>query len=135
MLKALEPHREFIGQVVRFGLTGVLLTLLVAGGYWLFATAFGVEPMLAFTLNFLVFTGLGYVLHSRFSFRGHGDRGRTATRAARFFTVNVIGFLTSQFFIWVLVKQMGGPVWWSVIPIVFVTPLVTFSLNRQWVFA
>ena len=36
-----------------------LLTLLVAGGYWICATAFGVEPMLAVTLNFLVFTGAG----------------------------------------------------------------------------
>jgi hypothetical protein len=32
------------------------------------------------------------------------------------------------------VKYLAGPVWWSVIPIVFVTPLVTFSLNRRWVF-
>jgi len=129
-----EHHRELAGQIVRFGLTGALLTLLVAGGYWVCATALRVEPMLAFTLNFLVFTGLGYVLHSRFSFRGHGARGNAAARAARFFTVNVIGFLTSQFFIWLLVKQLEGPVWWSVIPIVFVTPVLTFALNRFWVF-
>jgi hypothetical protein len=32
-------------------------------------------------------------------------------------------------------KHMGGPIWWSVIPIVFVTPMLTFSLNRRWVFA
>lgn len=133
-MTGLERHRELFGQVVRFGLTGALLTLLVAGGYWLAATALGVEPMLAFTLNFLVFTGLGYILHSRFSFRGHGARGNAAVRTARFFTVNVIGFLTSQFFIWLLVKELGGPVWWSVIPIVFVTPLLTFALNRYWVF-
>jgi putative flippase GtrA len=122
-------------QLVRFGLTGMFLTLLVAGGYWIVATALHVEPMLAFTLNFLVFTGLGYVLHSRFSFRGHGARDNAAARTARFFIVNTLGFLTSQFFIWLLVKQLGGPVWWSVIPIVFVTPLLTFSLNRWWVFA
>jgi putative flippase GtrA len=122
-------------QLVRFGLTGMFLTLLVAGGYWIVATALHVEPMLAFTLNFLVFTGLGYVLHSRFSFRGHGARDNVAARTARFFIVNTLGFLTSQFFIWLLVKQLGGPVWWSVIPIVFVTPLLTFSLNRWWVFA
>lgn len=130
----LERHREMLGQLIRFGLTGALMSLLVAGGYWIAATALGVEPMLSFTLNFLVFTGLGYILHSRFSFRGHAARGNAAARGARFFTVNVIGFLTSQCFIWVLVKQLGGPVWWSVIPIVCVTPLLTFALNRYWVF-
>jgi hypothetical protein len=29
---------------------------------------------------------------------------------------------------------MGGPTWWPVIPIVFVSPILTFTLNRRWVF-
>ena len=125
-------YRDLFGQMVRFGLTGGLLTILVAAGYWIVATPLGVEPMLALTLVFLVFTGLGYVLHSRFSFRGHGSRG--ANRTMRFFAVNVLGFLSNQFFVWLLVKELGGPTWWPVIPILFVTPLITFALNRQWVF-
>jgi putative flippase GtrA len=139
MLALVERARrsQILGQMLRFGLTGVLLTLLVAGGYWIVADVFGVEPMLSMTLNYLAATGLGYALHSRWSFRGHGSRDAegTAARATRFFTVNTLGFLLNQLFIFVLVKQMGGPVWWSVIPIVLVTPLVTFSLNRRWVFA
>ena len=134
-MKLLRDNRELIAQMVRFGLTGVLLTLLVAGGYWILADLFGVEPMLSMTLNYLVFTCLGYVLHSRFSFRGHGARDNARARTIRFFTVNTTGFLANQFFVWLLVKHLGGPVWWSVIPIVFVTPLLTFSLNRRWVFA
>ena len=39
---AVERHSELIGQVVRFGLTGVLMTLLVAGGYWIVADVVGV---------------------------------------------------------------------------------------------
>ena len=120
--------------MVRFGLTGGLLTLLVAGGYWVAATFLGVEPMLSMTLNYLVFTALGYVLHSNYSFRGHGSRDRQHVRTIRFFTVNTTGFLANQFFVWLLVKQMHGPTWWPVIPILFVTPLLTFSLNRRWVF-
>jgi putative flippase GtrA len=130
----LPQHAPLIGQMIRFGATGVLLTLLVAGGYWVVADVFGVEPMLSMTLNYLVFTGLGYFLHSRFSFKDHGGRDRPAARTIRFFTVNTLGFVLNQFFVWWLVKHLGGPVWWSVIPIVFVTPLVTFSLNRRWVF-
>ncbi len=131
----LQQHGALVGQMIRFGLTGVLLTLLVAGGYWILADGFGVEPMLSMTLNYLVFTGLGYVLHSRFSFRGHGARDNAPVRTARFFTVNTLGFLLNQLFVWVLVKQMDGPTWWPVIPILFVTPLVTFALNRRWVFS
>ena len=129
-------HRNpaLLGQLIRFGLTGVLLTLLVAGGYWIVADIFGVEPMLSMTLNYLVFTMVGYFLHSRFSFRGHGARDQAGKRTVRFFIVNTSGFLANQFFIWLLVKHLGGPVWWSVIPIVFATPLLTFTLNRTWVF-
>ena len=122
------------GQLVRFGLVGALLTVLVAGGYWVVATLFGVEPMLSMTLNYLFFTGLGYILHSNISFRGHGTRDRQGMRTARFFTVNTLGFLANQFFVWLLVKHLHGPTWWPVIPILFVTPLATFSLNRKWVF-
>lgn len=134
-MERLKSRRELVVQAARFGATGMLLTLLVAGGYWIVADVFGVEPMLSMTLNYLVFTGLGYILHSRFSFRGHGARDRPALRTARFFTVNTIGFLANQAFIWLLVKHLGGPTWWPVIPIVFVTPLLTFALNRRWVFA
>ena len=134
-MKLIRDHEELVGQIVRFGLTGGLLTVLVAAGYWAVATFLGVEPMLSLTLNFILFTGLGYLLHSRFSFRGHGARDKAGTRTVRFFAVNVIGFLTNQFFVWLLVRQLDGPTWWPVIPILFFTPLVTFALNRRWVFA
>ncbi|MDP8993636.1 MAG: GtrA family protein [Pseudomonadota bacterium] len=134
-MKLIRTHGELVGQLVRFGLTGGLLTLLVAGGYWIGAELLGVEPMLSMTINYLLFTALGYLLHSRFSFRGHGGRDRAGLRTARFFTVNTLGFLLNQLFVWFFVKHLGGPVWWSVIPIVAVTPLVTFALNRRWVFA
>lgn len=134
-MKLLREHGQVLGQLVRFGLTGLLLTLLVAGGYWLLAEYGGVEPKLSMTINYVVFTALGYLLHSRFSFRGHGSRDRPHLRTARFLTVNTTGFLLNQLFVWLLVDHMGGPTWWPVIPIVFVTPFVTFALNRRWVFA
>ena len=130
----LQRHSVLLGQLIRFGLTGGLLTVLVAGGYWVGAALLGIEPMLSLTLNFLAFTGLGYVLHSRWSFKGHGTRDRAGVRTVRFLIVNSIGFGTNQFFVWLLVKQLGGPTWWPVIPIIFVTPFLTFALNRKWVF-
>lgn len=129
-----DRHSELFGQIVRFGLTGGLLTLLVAGGYWTVATYTRTDENLSLALVFVAVTGLGYLLHSRWSFRGHAASGSSAARTARFFTVNILGFLANQLFVWLLVKQMGGPTWWPVLPIVFVTPLLTFALNRQWVF-
>jgi len=133
---AAQRNSELLGQLVRFALTGGLLTVLVAAGYWIVAELLGVEPLLSMTINYLVFTSLGYVLHSRWSFKGHGSReGGEAARTVRFFTVNTLGFLTNQFFVWLLVKELGGPTWWPVIPVLFFTPLLTFALNRKWVFS
>ena len=135
LVTLIQRYGTLIAQMIRFGLTGGLLSLLVAGGYWAVAALLDVEPMLSLTLNYLAFTPLGYVLHSRFSFRGHGARDRAGIRKLRFFVINTSGFLLNQFWVWYLVKHLGGPIWWSVIPILFVTPLVTFSVQRQWVFS
>ena len=129
-----DARSELVGQLIRFALTGGLLTALVAAGYWAIATFAGVDPMVALTIVFCLATGIGYLLHSRWSFRGHEASGSATARSLRFFTVNILGFLTNQAFVWLLVIQMGGPTWWPVLPILFVTPLLTFALNRQWVF-
>lgn len=129
-----KQRRVLIGQIVRFGMSGGLLTLFVAGGYWAIATFLGVDPNLSLLLVFIVAAALGYVLHSEFSFRGHGARDRAHIRTIRFFVTTSLGFVANQFFVWLLVKQMGGPTWWPVIPIVLVSPILTFTLNRRWVF-
>jgi putative flippase GtrA len=40
----------------------------------------------------------------------------------------------NEIFTWVLTGPMHGPTWWPLIPAIFVTPLATYVLNRQWVF-
>ena len=137
MIAYIERARRspVLGQIIRFGISGLILTLLVAGAYWVLATPVGIEPMLSMTISYVAVTAIGYLLHSRWSFRGHGSRENAAARTVRFFIVNTIGFLSNQFFIWLLVHRLGGPTWWPLIPIIFVTPIITFSLNRRWVFA
>ena len=129
-----EKRRVLIGQIVRFGLSGGLLTLFTAGGYWAVATFVGIDPNLSLLLVFIVAASLGYFLHSEFSFRGHGARDRAHIRTIRFFVTTTLGFMANQFFVWLLVKQMDGPTWWPVIPMVLVTPILTFTLNKRWVF-
>jgi putative flippase GtrA len=129
-----EERLVLLGQIVRFGITGGLLTVGVAAAYWAVAELLGVDPLVSMTLVYLAFTGLGYLLHSRWSFKDHGSRDQMHVRTVRFFAVNTLGFLSNQFFVWLLTKHLGGPTWWPVIPIIFVTPVLTFTLNRRWVF-
>jgi putative flippase GtrA len=135
-LDRLDPgRRETALQLVRYALAGGAITVAVAGSYWALAEFGGIDPNLSLGIVFVFFSIVSYVVHGAFSFRGHGTRDRHHVRGPRFLAVNVLGFAVNQFFVWLLVKQMGGPTWWPTIPIILVTPLLTFALHRRYVYA
>lgn len=127
---------QLLGQLVRFGMVGGFVTGLYALVYSPLAKYEIVSPQLANLAGYLVAMVTGYVLHSRWSFRGHGTRDNTARTTSRFFIVSLVSLGLNALFVFILTdsKALDGPWWWPLIPILFVTPLVTFSLNRQWVF-
>lgn len=135
MTQAITPERRAVlWQMVRFALTGGGITAGAALGYWLLATPVGLDPALSLTIVTIVFTAIGYVAHSRVSFRGHGGRDRAGRRTARYFAVAGVGFALNQGFVWLLVDYAGGPTWWPIVPFLVATPFVTFALQRRWVF-
>lgn len=135
-LNNLEPERRtMLLQLVRYGLAGLVITLAVAASYWAITDLLHVDAMISFTVVFLVFSAISYITHGEFSFKGHRASDPHHVRMGRFLAINVLGFLVNQGFIWLLVKQLDGPTWWSVIPMVFVTPLLTFALHRRFVYA
>ena len=122
------------GQMVRFGVTGGFSTLVYAVVYWPLAT-YVIPPVVAAVAAFLVAASVGYVLHSRWSFRGHGRRDKGGRTQAKFLIVQSAGMILNTSFTWVLTGPLfHGPTWWPLVPAVLVTPLVTFGLNRRWVF-
>ncbi|HLL29825.1 MAG TPA: GtrA family protein [Allosphingosinicella sp.] len=128
---ALTP---FLGQVIRFGVVGGFVTLVGMAVYYFPATFMGVHPLAANLLAYLVAMGLGFVLHSNVSFKGHGSRDNPGRRTGRFFVVSLVSLGLNSLFVWVLTGLLDGPTWWPLIPMLLVTPVVTFSMNRHWVF-
>lgn len=128
-------RRTVLLQVVRYALAGIAITLAFSAAYWLLAELTGMDPNLALALVFIVFSAISYVTHGIFSFSGHGERDRHHVRFSRFFLVNLLGFAANQFWVWLLVKQLGGATWWPIIPFILVTPWLTFVLHRRWVYA
>ena len=120
------------GQLVRFGLVGGLSTVVYAIIYWPLAT-YVIHPVLAVVVAFVVAASVGYVLHSGWSFRGHGRR-ETGRTQLKFVLVQGCGMLLNAIFTWILTGPVGGPTWWPLVPAVLVTPFATFALNRRWVF-
>ena len=127
--------RAVAGQVVRYAVSGLVITILFAFSYWALAEWGGIAPMIALTIAFLVFTAISYLTHSRYTFRGHGSRDRTALRTTRFLVTNIVGYLVNQAWVWWLVEHLEGATWWPTIPMVLVTPWLTFLMQRKWVYA
>jgi putative flippase GtrA len=127
-------HRQLAGQIVRFALVGGILSVVTTLSYLIPATWLGVPPLLANLFAYCLAAVAGYVLHSRISFRGHGGRDGMALRSGRFVAVSLVSLALNSLFVWILTGPLGGPPWWPVLPMLFVTPVATFALNRRWVF-
>lgn len=127
---------QLFGQLFRFGMVGAFVTGLYALVYSPLAKYELTSPQIANLAGYVVAMVTGYVLHSRWSFRDHGTRDSPARTTSRFFIVSLVSLGLNALFVFILTdsRALDGPWWWPLVPILFVTPLVTFSLNRQWVF-
>jgi putative flippase GtrA len=128
-------QRTLALQLVRFAVSGGLVTLLGVGIYALAASRLGWSPLLATFAAYAVAGVVGYLLHSRFSFAGHGRRDNLARTGSRFFASMALGYALNSLFVWVLTGPLDGAWWWPVPMMIFVTPLVVFVVSRKWVFA
>ena len=118
--------------MLRYAITGVAIAALYAAVYWVLAATLAVPPQLANGAGFIAALVTGYVLHSRWSFRGHGSR---IWSWSRFLVVNFAGYLLNCLWVWLILDRSGAPVWVSIVPIVTLTPVFTYILNRRWTFA
>ena len=125
---------EAAGQLVRFAVAGGLTTALYTAVYSPLAGFGWTSEQVANFAGYVVAVISGYLLHSRWSFRGHG--GRVQRTSWRFVVVSLVSYGANTFWVWLLTDDamLAGPWWWPLLPVLFVTPIATFALNRFWVF-
>ncbi len=128
-----ERHSELFWQLVRYMFTGGLASIVNIGVYWVLAYR-GMDPNLAWAIGFVAAVVVGYIVHSRWSFRGHGRRDNITRTGGRFVIVSLVSFGLNSFWVWLFVRQLALPIWSPYLPVLTVTPLIIFALNRKWVF-
>ena len=133
MLSTLSPERRaIVAQLLRFLVSGALVTLLGVAVYALVALVLRWHPQIGNLFAYAVAMATGYWMHSRWSFRDHGERDRST--AVKFVIVSLISLGLNSLWVSLITGPLGlGPAW-PIVPMLFVTPAVTFVLNRQWVF-
>ena len=108
------------------------MTLVAASIYLLAATTLHVAPLVANTISTGFGVMIGYLVHSRWSFRAAGD---DRAMAAKFLLAAAGAFALNSFWVWLAVHAFHLPAWTPVTGMVFATPLASFAINRWWVFA
>lgn len=127
-------HRALAVQLVRYAISGLGVTLFQIAIYNLLAGPAGVRPLIANTIAYAAALGVGYTIHSRYSFAGHGTRGNPARTGARFVAASLIGFAINSFWVWLFTVRLHWRDWTPSVPMLCVTPGALFWINRRWVF-
>jgi putative flippase GtrA len=121
-------------QFARFGAVGLLVSAIGGLFYAVPAGWLGVAPLIATFISYGAALAAGFILHGRLSFAGHGRRDRPARQGARFFLVSLVGLGLNSLFVAAMTGPLGLAPLWPLVPMALVTPLVTFWLNRAWVY-
>jgi len=128
-------HRALAVQVMRYGIVGVGVTLFQIGIYNLLIGAAHQQPLIANTLATGAAMVVGYSIHSRFTFDGHGERPSEWRAICRFIVSNgIVGYAVNSFWVWLLTGALHLSPHWPSVPMFCVTPAILFVLNRKWVF-
>lgn len=122
--------RSRIGEVLRFGVVGVLATVLQYAIYWVLLRWAGASLSLA--VGYAVSFVFNFVASTRYTFRVKAN----ASRGAGFVLSHVVNFLlqmtTLNLFIWLGVSRELAPVpmFCVCVPVNFI--LVRFFLKKEW---
>ena len=117
-----------ISEIVRFGIVGVLATLLQYAIYWLLIRWW--PPTAAMTIGYAVSFVFNFVASTRFTFRVKASAKRGAGFAFSHAVNYVLQMLTLNLFLWLGVAKQWAPVpmFCICVPVNFL--LVRFFLKR-----
>lgn len=136
-LPAAPERVALLGQFLSFGLVGAVLSGLSTLAYLLPIMLLHAPPLLANFIAYTLAVTVGFQLHGRLTFvKSAGGSGASVpVRAGRFGAVSLVSLGLNSLFVWALTGPLRLSPLWPLLPMLFVTPVATFWLNRRWVWA
>jgi putative flippase GtrA len=124
-----------IRQFIKYSFAGVFNTAFYAILYFAM-TQINTHPMIAHFIAYAISVVVGFFINRHWTFRGFGGEKTILASGLQFGAVSLLGFSLNTVFVWLLTGPVfNGPSWWPLVPIMFVTPFVTFAFNRKWSFS
>jgi putative flippase GtrA len=121
-------------QLVRYAIAGFCVTQLATVVYSALVLFLHVNALQANAVSTGFGLCAGYVAHSRWSFAGSGSGAAEHAKVGRFLLSSLVAFIINSTWVWLLVSILQLPPLTPVPLMMFVTPWISFLLNRHWVF-
>ena len=127
-------------QAIRFGLVGVVNTLLDWAVFWAGTRALPFVPAWRIkALSFACGVACSFALNSRFTFQAEAQRmvaagGRTHHAAVRFLLVSLVCLATNAAVFQLVTAHAGAPHWVGILGATAATFVLGLLLNRLWTF-
>lgn len=126
-----NPIKPLINQLFRFGVVGGLSTLLNSLTFVVLVDSLKVQPFLGNLLASLLAFWISYFGHSCWTF---GNKRHSTEKFLKFLTMALLGLSINTAFVWVLMHCLHQSAYIATLPMIFVTPLLIFFINKYWVF-
>jgi putative flippase GtrA len=120
-------------QLVRYAIAGLCVTQFAAAIYSALVLFLHVNALQANVVSTAFGLCAGYLVHSRWSF-ADGAAAAEHTKVGRFLLSALVAFIINSTWVWLLVSTLQLPPLTPVPLMMFVTPWISFLLNRHWVF-
>ncbi len=97
---------KILMQLFKFGVVGVLATVLDFLFLYLFTDVFGIYYLLSAAVSFVLSTLFNYVASMRFVFSSKFNKDEKSKEVLLFVILSVIGLLLNQFLMWLFVEKI-----------------------------
>jgi putative flippase GtrA len=105
--RELETMNNLLMQLFKFGLVGVVATVLDFLFLFLFTDVFGMYYLLSAAVSFVLSTLFNYVASMRFVFNSKFSKDEKTKELLLFTILSVIGLLLNQFLMWFFVEKIA----------------------------
>ena len=123
--------RKIVGQFGRFGLVGILATLVHIGFAFIAKYVWQVSPQMANSLGFSLAFLISYTGHLRFTFQ---KRRSKRIYLQRFLVLSIASFFLSSAIVYVVTTLGGGSFALAIGIVAISIPILSYIFAKFWVF-
>lgn len=102
----MKKYADLCKQLIKFGIVGVISTLLDYGLMVLFTEVFGIYYLLSSTLSYAVSLVFNYAASMKYVFRGKEDMNKVKEFVI-FTVLCLMGMGLNQLVLWLIVEKIG----------------------------